>query len=120
MQLQEEANVFEVNCALNLTVCSVTGYFTHPKLAPGYKGLVGFMQKTPEKLKRKNSSLLIHTYRNGKPRVATPKGYFSAMAAAERIMLGEQHMGLLYFDSVTGNRTAEPDLKCIPVEKPNK
>ena len=116
MQLQEEANVFEVNCALDLTVCSVTGYFTHPKLAPGYKGLVGFLQKTPEKLKRKNSSLLIQTYRNGKPKVATPKGYFSAMAEAERIMLGERKSGLLYFDAVSGNRVVDPELECMPVE----
>ena len=116
MQLQEEANVFEVNCDLDLTTCSVTGYFTHPKLAPGYNGLVGFLQKTPEKFKTKNSSLLIQTYRNGKPRVPTPNGYFSAMVAAEKIMLGEQSPSLLYFDSITGSRAAEPKLECVPVK----
>lgn len=120
MQLQEEANVFDVTCDLNLQFCIVTGYLTHPKLIPGYKGMVGFLQTAQNKQKEKNSILLIQTYRNGKTRVKTPAGYFSAMAAAERIMLGEQLNQSLYFDAQTGNRTGEPELECIKTKQSNK
>lgn len=110
MQLQEEANVFEVNCTLDGNHCLINGYFTHPKLKLGYHGLVAHFIRPPNK--KKNESLFIRTYRNGKPKVETPKGYFSAMIAAEKVMLSESHTKLLYFNAVTGNRTSAPDLKC--------
>ena len=56
MQLQEEANVFEVNCFLDLSRCHVAGYFTHPRLSPGHNGLVASLSKAPPK-KRTTQSI---------------------------------------------------------------
>lgn len=111
-QLQEEANVFEVNCISETKMCFVTGYFTHPKLKVGYSGVVATFQSTPANQKQTGSQLIINTYRHGEPKVITPTGYFDAMMTAEKMLIGEQHMYLTYFDARTGKIVPRPNIKC--------
>lgn len=119
-QLQEEANVFEVNCTIEpLDACGVTGYFTHPKLIPGYRGLVATVQKPPKDAAKGSllkPLLLTYAFRNGEPKVKTPLGYFSAVQAAERIMLGEIPNSLMYFDAISGAPTPRPRIECEPTK----
>lgn len=123
-QLQEDANVFEVNCALSLETCSVQGYFRDPRFSPGYTGLVAWFQPMPEAMSAPAASgeqyshqLLIMTYRHQSPEIATPDGYFSAMKAAEQIMLRERENGLIYFDALTGERVPPPKIECVPIDQ---
>ena len=112
MKLQEEANVFQVSCLANTSMCMVTGFFTHPKLIPGFSGVVATFQPTPEKMKRDGSKLMINTFRHTEPKIETPKGYFSAMESAEKMVLGELQSQLIYFDARTGEVAPKPELKC--------
>ncbi len=119
-KLQEEANVFEVNCLLDasakeLTYCYITGYFTGPKLSSGYKGLVASFKidKNSNKKSNHRPMLKITTYRNGKVQTPTPPGYFSAMEAAEKMLLKEIPEALLYFDALTGKRVPAPIFKSV-------
>lgn len=111
-KLQEEANLFEVNCLLDTTLCMVTGYFTHPKYVDGYSGLVALLQPTPDKLKRSGSQLTISTFRHGEPKVETPVGYFIAVQEAERVLMNERKSRLIYFDAFTGKVTNSPEILC--------
>ncbi|GGI85555.1 hypothetical protein [Shewanella gelidii] len=111
-KLQEEANVFELNCLLDAKLCMVTGYFTHPKYVDGYSGLVAILQPTPDKLKRSGSQLTISTFRHGEAKVETPTGYFVALAKAERMLMNERKPRLIYFDAYTGKETQSPELLC--------
>lgn len=119
-QLQEEANVFEVNCLLDLTQCFVTGYFTHPRLSPGYGGLVASLAKPPKKDSERQPILVIYTYRNGTPKVETPPGYWAAIQAAEKTLIGELPSALRYYDATTGKVVGRPEMECVSVSKPNK
>ncbi|KJF93832.1 hypothetical protein UB39_13995 [Photobacterium angustum] len=108
--LQEEANVFEVECMPEIKVCLVIGYITDPKFSNAYNGVVANLQPVQKK-NRKEEVLDIRTYRNGIVESPTPKGYFLAMAAAEQMLLGERGMSLLYFDAFTGEIVPRPDIK---------
>ena len=120
MQLQEEANVFEVNCFLDLSRCHVAGYFTHPRLSPGHNGLVASLSKAPPKKEDDTihtPMLVINTYRNGTARVKTPPGYWAAMQVAEQILMEERKNELHYFDAITGTPVVRPKMECLPYKK---
>ena len=44
-ELQEKANVFEVNCAMDKRFCEVNGYMSSNLLKTGYSGNLAFFNK---------------------------------------------------------------------------
>ncbi|MDN3701982.1 hypothetical protein QWY96_15725 [Vibrio artabrorum] len=96
MQLKDEANVFKVNCALDRSFCNVTGYFSDSELEKGFKGVVATFQKTPEAFRKLRSSLRIDTFRSGEYEFGSPPGYFAALEQAEKMMLGEASLDLVF------------------------
>ncbi|MEZ8037232.1 MULTISPECIES: hypothetical protein [Vibrio] len=113
MQLKDEANVFKVNCALDRSFCNVTGYFSDSELEKGFKGVVATFQKTPEAFRKLRSSLRIDTFRSGEYEFGSPPGYFAALEQAEKMMLGEASLDLVFFDSESGKRAPEPKMECV-------
>lgn len=116
MELQEEANVFEVNCQASHDCCDVVGYFSSPKWKPGYNGQVATLTlpESGKVMTQHRPRVTIRTYRNGTPKAATPVGFWAAVAAAESMLAGEQPFMLFYVHAESGRAVRTPKLKCVP------
>jgi hypothetical protein len=124
-QLQEEANVFEVNCPAGdpRIPCTVTGYFySDPIMKLAYGGVQASIWSGELHPKNKDGRLwaVIETYRyNKNVNVGEPPGYWQALVTAIRIRQGrplKSHF-LAYYDAHTSERVPNPKMKCVELQK---